>query len=78
MKEYTPGHFVAAIRDVRFETPRMQHAQTVFLAMSPREQAAVTRACSGLRNISGVGMVTAFEIMVATVQAIPVDDRKNS
>ncbi len=46
--------------------------------MSPREQAAVTRACSGLRNISGVGMVTAFEIMVATVQAIPVDDRKNS
>lgn len=75
MKEFTTNVFTATIRDATFDTPLLRRAQTVFLAMPEREQAAVTRACSGLRDISGVGMVTAFEVMVAVAQAIPGNDR---
>lgn len=67
MRDYTHTEFTAAIQRTQFETPRLQQARTVYLALPAETQRAVVKACSGLANMAGAGPVTAFEIMVATM-----------
>ena len=67
-KPFDYSEFMRALTNATFDTPHMQQAQTVFLAMPEEAQRGVIKTCSHLSGIRGIGSVTAFEVFVAVAR----------